>query len=196
MEFPTRGWNLEESGMRIIVRLALLALLLSALPALARAAGLVTGVDGMTSTIMQQHQSSFSGLGVRARLHPARLAAGFELMPSIEYWRNSTTVDPFDIKTARKDATLGCDAIYHFQTKNFQPYLGAGFGIHFLSSEVNAPSLGLDHASDSVIKGGLAVLGGTSFAISTRFSNFVEVKYHHLPGFSQFKINWGLSYSM
>jgi len=46
------------------------------------------------------------------------------------------------------------------------------------------------------LKGGLAVLGGTSFGISTRFSNFIELKYHHLPGFSQLKINWGLSYSM
>jgi hypothetical protein len=61
---------------------------------------------------------------------------------------------------------------------------------------VNAPSLGLDHASDSVIKGGLAALAGTSFGITPRFSNFIELKYHNLPGFSQLKINWGLSYSM
>ena len=177
--------------MRKIVRLAWIAVLLSALPALARA-GIVTGVDGMTATVMQQHQSSFSGLGLRVRLHPTELAAGFELLPSIEYWRNSTRLDPFDIRTTRKDATLAMDAVYHMTSKNWKPYFGGGFGLHFLSSAVESPSL---TASNSIVKGGLAALVGTSFGLTEKVDNFIEVKYHHLPGFSQFKINWGLSYS-
>ena len=182
--------------MRKIFRLAFVALLLSSLPALARAAGIVTSIDGMTSTVMQQHQSSFSGVALRARLHPAELSAGFEVIPTVEYWRNSTKVEPFGITTARKDATLGVDAVYHFTSKNWKPYAGLGFGLHFLSQEVDAPSLGLNDASDSVVKGGLAALGGVSFGLTDRIDNFMELKYHHLPGFSQFKINWGLSWGM
>jgi opacity protein-like surface antigen len=203
--------------MRHIARLIFLFLLLSALPALARAAttpapatatptatppatrttGMLIGIDGMSATVMQQGQSSFSGLGLRARLHPARLAAGFELLPSVEYWRNTTRLDAFGIKTGRKDATLGCDAVYHFTTRNFRPYLGAGYGIHFLSSdvEVTSPTLAVQNGSDSVVKGGVAALAGASFGISPRIDNFIEVKYHHLPGFSQVKINWGLAYN-
>src|SRR5688572_23397956 len=77
-------------------------------------AGAVTGVDAMTSTVMQEGQSSFSGLALRVRLQPAQLVKQIEIMPTIEYWRNSNTVQPYDICTTRKDATLGVDARYHF----------------------------------------------------------------------------------
>ncbi len=179
--------------MRIPFRHLLLGLTLVGLPAIARA-GAITGLDAMTSTVMQQHQSSFSGIGLRVRLTSARLVSGFELLPSVEYWRNSTTVDPFGIKTSRRDATLGADARYTFSKANLKPYVGGGFGLHFLASEATVPDIG--HRSTSVIKGGLAALGGVSFGMTPKLDNFLEVKYHHLPGYSQFKINWGLSYSL
>jgi hypothetical protein len=71
-----------------------------------------------------------------------------------------------------------------------------GFGIHFLSSEVDAPSLGLDDASDSLIKGGASVLAGIGFGLAGRLGNIVELKYHHVPDHSQLKINWGISYKL
>ena len=179
--------------MRSFVRLLFVALLLAVSAALARA-DVFSGFDVMSATVMQQHQSSFSGLGMRARLKSSRLVDGIDFLPYIEYWRNSTTVEPFNITTTRKDATLGADVRVTIPRKGWKPYLGAGLGLHFLSSEVNAPTLGLHDASDSVIKGGLSGLGGVSFPISEHFDNFIEVKYHHLPGFSQLKINWGLAW--
>ncbi len=155
--------------------------------------GLLTGVDVMSATVMQQGQSSFSGIGLRVRLHPERMITGFEVLPIVEYWRNSSTLTAFDIKTTRKDATLGVDARYSFHAGNWNPYFGAGYGIHFLSSKVNAPSFGLNEKSDSVVKGGLAALLGTTFPMTTRVDNFLELKYHHIPGYKQLKINWGLS---
>ena len=155
--------------------------------------GLLTGVDVMSATVMQQGQSSFAGVGVRVRLHPERLASGLELLPIVEYWRNGSTLSAYNIRTSRKDATLGLDARYGFKAGNWNPYLGAGFGIHFLSSKLDAPSLGINDASDSVVKGGLAALLGTTFPMSTRVDNFLELKYHHIPGYKQLKINWGLS---
>ena len=153
----------------------------------------LTGIDVMSATVLQEGQSSFSGLGLRARLHPERLVSQIEILPSIEYWRNSSTVPPYDIRATRKDATLGVDARYNFQVHGWNPYLGAGYAIHFLSSRVNAPTLGLNDASDSVVKGGLAALAGTSFALSKRIDNFIELKYHHIPDYKQLKINWGLA---
>jgi len=180
--------------MRIPFRLALIGALVVALPALARAAGAISGVDGMSSTVMQEHQSSFSGLGLRVRLHSSQLVSGFEIMPLVEYWRNSTTVDPFDISTSRRDATLGADIRYSFRTSNWHPYVGGGWGMHFLASEASGPGIG--HRTDSLIKGGLEGLGGLSFGMTPKLDNFIEAKYQHLPGYSQLKFNWGLSYNL
>jgi hypothetical protein len=181
--------------MRLCCRLFVVLLLLASAPAVARA-GLISGLDGMSSTVMQEGQSSFSGLAVRVRLQPQRLIQQVELMPSVEYWRSSNTVQHYGIETMRKDATLGMDARYTFNTKGWRPYVGAGFGLHFLSSRVNAPSLGLNDATDSVVKGGLAALGGVSFGLSQRLDNFIELKYHHITDYRQLKINWGLSYRL
>jgi Outer membrane protein beta-barrel domain len=172
------------------------AFLVLAVPVVAHAANVVTGVDGMTSTILQEKQSSFSGLGLRAVVHPDRLIKQVELLPTLEFWRNSNTLSPYGIETMRKDATLAFDARYRFNPSGWQPYVGAGYAIHFLSTRVNAPSLGLNNASDSVIKGGLSALAGLTFGLSQRLDNFIEVKYHHVPDYRQLKINWGLSYRL
>jgi hypothetical protein len=178
--------------MRPIRLLAALALV-STLPATGLAAPL-TALDFMTSTVFYEDQSSFSGIGLRARIQPPTLIQAIEVMPTFEYWRNSSKLQPYDIKASRNDATLAVDVRYNFANERWRPYIGAGWGVHFLSSEVDAPLLGIQNANDSVIKGGLAGLGGITFAITDRLDNFFEVKYHHLSQFTQTKINWGLTY--
>jgi hypothetical protein len=185
--------------MRIAVRFCLVTLLLLVSAVLARAQ-VFSGVDVMNSTVMQQHQSSFSGLGARVRLHTARIVEGFDLLPYVEYWRNSTLVElpsvGISITGTRKDATLGADVRYSFKREGWRPYLGAGFGLHFLSTEVDAPSLGLSHANDSVIKGGLSGLAGITFPLTRHLDNFMELKYHNLPGYSQLKLNMGIAWAL
>lgn len=187
--------------MRTTARTLIFLIALAAFPALGHAAdpgpsSPIAGVDGMTATVIQKDQSSFSGLGFRMRIHPQQLIAAIELMPTIEYWRNTNKISKFGIESTRKDATLAFDARYEFPVTGWHPYLGAGFGVHFISTRVNAPSLGLDEASDSLIKGGVSALGGFSFALSGRLSNLLELKYHHIPDHSQLKLNWGLSYTL
>ena len=153
----------------------------------------IVGFDLMSATVMQEKQSSFSGLAARLRLTIPRTIPGIEVLPTVEYWRNSTTLTPYDIKGTRVDATIGGDIRYAFHAGAWHPYLGAGYGIHFLSTQVNAPSQNINNASDSVIMGGLAALGGITFPLTERIDNFLEVKYHHIPGYKQLKINWGIS---
>jgi len=153
----------------------------------------IVGFDLMSATVMQEKQSSFSGLAARLRLTIPRTIPGIEVLPTVEYWRNSTTLTPYDIKGTRVDATIGGDIRYAFHAGAWHPYLGAGYGIHFLSTQVNAPSQNINNASDSVIMGGLAALGGITFPLTERIDNFLEVKYHHIPGYKQVKINWGIS---
>lgn len=183
--------------MRIVLRFCVVTLLLLVSAVLARAQ-VFSGVDVMTSTVMQQHQSSFSGLSARVGLRSTRIVAGFDLLPYVEYWRNSARVEIPDITitSIRKDATLGADARYTFQRRGWRPYLGAGLGIHFLSTEVDAPSVDVNHVSESVIKGGLSALVGITFPLTGHLDNFTELKYHHLPGYSQLKINMGISWKL
>jgi len=170
-----------------------------ALLALASAPAFALGIEGfdvMSSTVMQEGQSSFSGLGARARLQADRLVPQIDIMPYAEYWRNSTTVQPYDIHSTRKDATLGVDAVFKFSDNAWQPFVGVGYGLHFLSSRVQAPQLGVSDASSSVVKGGLSVLGGVNFPLTSRIDNFLELKYHHVPDYRQLKFNWGLTFRM
>jgi hypothetical protein len=179
--------------MRVALRLLLVTALIVVSAALARASGL-SGVDGMTSTVMQRHQSSFSGLALRARLASAGIVDGFELLPSVEYWRNSTTVEDFGITTCRRDLTLGAHVRYMFHRTGWRPYVGGGLGMHVLSNEVTAPSLGLPRANDSVVRGGLSALGGVTFPLTSHVQNFMELEYHHLPGVGQLKLSMGISW--
>jgi opacity protein-like surface antigen len=160
--------------------------------------GPVVSIDAMTATIFQKNQSSFSGIALRAQIHPPQLIQQVSLMPTIEYWRNSGKISSggLDLDYARKDATLGVDARFDIATTNFKPYLGVGFGLHFLSVDVDSPSLPANQGEDSLIKGGLAALAGVRFGLAGKLDNLIELKYHHIPDWGQFKINFGLSYNL
>ena len=181
--------------MRWLTRTIMVALLCGALAPAASAMKL-TAVDIMTSTVMQEKQSSFSGLALRARMTSPIFVQGIEFMPTIEYWRNANTLEAFDIRTTRKDATLAADIRYAFRSTGTKPYVGAGFGIHFLSSSVDAPSYGLNDESSALVKGGFGVLGGVAFPLTQKIENFLELKYHHVPAYRQLKFNWGISVNL
>lgn len=151
-------------------------------------------IEGVTSTIFQQHQSSFSGIGIRMRVPLPQMIEGFSIAPSLEYWRNTSTLSDFGLEATRKDATLAALIRYDMKREGWQPYFGAGLGMHFLSSHVNAPTLGLNDASESVMKGGVALLGGIKFGLAGKLGNLVELEYHGVGEHSQLKFNWGLSY--
>ena len=181
------------SASRLLVALAATIALFATSPALA--AGGLTGIDAMTATVFQEGQSSFSGLALRFRLHDARFLDNVEFLPTVEYWRNSSTVDAFNLHTVRRDATLGGDARWMFPGESWRAYAGAGIAVHFLSDRVDAPAYGLNDRKDSLTKGGITVLGGVAFATKSHIGNFIEVKGHLVGGFRQLKINMGLSWN-
>lgn len=179
--------------MRLVVRSLILLALAALLFTPAHAA--VVGVDGLFGTVIQENQSSFSSLGVRARIQSPRLIDNIDFLPFVEYWRNTSTLNNFGISSERSDGTLGFDARFSHDIKSLHPYIGAGWGLHYLNSEVEAPSLGLPHGQRSLVKGGLEALGGFHFPITEKMENLLEVKYQHVPGYSQWKIQMGLGYS-
>ena len=184
--------NIRPIGAALAALHAAPLVLLLSLPSPSRA-GTLTGVEVMTSTVMQKQQTAFSGLAARVSLQPLPTVPGFEVLPTIEYWRSTTSVDVYSIKTERRDATLDVDARYKFPAKGWSPYVGAGLALHFLSSEVQAPQLGVPDQQHTVTKGGPVLLGGVDFPLAGSFSSFVEGKYHAVPDDEQFKLNWGLA---
>ncbi len=152
------------------------------------------GVEVMTATVFEKGQSSFSGVGLRARLKSGTLASEVDVLPWIEYWRNATRIDAFNLKATRRDATIGCDVRWNFRAGNYRPYLGGGLGLHFLSAEVDAP--GFDAANESVTKGAFALMTGLRMGEGDRFSEFIELRYHALPSAGQLKLHLGLSWNL
>ena len=179
--------------MRLLVRSVLLLALAALLFSPAHAA--VVGLDGMFGTVIQQNQSSFSSLGIRARIQSPRLIDNIDFLPYVEYWRNTSTLHTFGISSERSDGTLGLDVRYSHDYKSLHPYVGAGWGMHYLDNQVEAPSLGLPHGENSLVKGGLEALGGFRLPLSDKLENLFEVKYQHVPDYSQWKIQMGLGYS-
>jgi len=172
----------------------LAALAAAAAPTPARALSVVN-VEGMLSTIFESGQSSFSGTGLRVHVQSPLLIPEITFVPVMEYWRNTNTLEAFDIKSTQNDAALGFEARYTFPREgSFKPYLGAGWSAHFMSSEVHSKSLALDK-SDSVTRGAMTLVGGVQMPITTKLSNMIELKFHYLPGDSQTKLNYGLSYN-
>jgi hypothetical protein len=172
----------------------LAALAVPAVPAPARALS-VTNIEGMLSTIFQSGESSFSGIGLRAHVQSPLLIPAISFVPVIEYWRNTNKLEAFDLKSTQNDAALGFEARYTFPREGFQPYVGGGWSMHFMSSEVHSQSLALDK-TDSVTRGSVTFLGGVNMPITAKLSNMIEVKFHYLPGDSQTKLNYGLSWKL
>jgi hypothetical protein len=181
--------------MRWFTRMSLAALAALALAPPAHALKM-TAVDIMTSTIKQEKQSSFSGLAARARMTSPIFIQGIEFMPTMEYWRSASTVDAFGIRTARKDATVVFDVRYAFKSSGTRPYLGVGYGLHFMSASVDAPNYGISNASQALTKGGFDALGGLAFPLTQKIENFLELKYHNVTGYRQFKFSWGVSINL
>jgi hypothetical protein len=179
--------------MRITLLLAALATAIVTFFASPAAAQSKSGVDGLMSSVMQERQSSISGWGIRGRFHSKLLLDNVMLLPTLEWWRSASHIDPYGIETVRADNTLDFDAAYEFPMKGMVPYVGGGYAMHFMSSKVNAPVLGVNNAEKTVTKGGLTVLLGAFFPLSGSVQNFVELKYHHLSDYRQLKLTWGLS---
>ncbi|MBI5169925.1 MAG: hypothetical protein HZA61_10585 [Candidatus Eisenbacteria bacterium] len=182
--------------MRAFVVLAALAAALLCCVESAQAQGTtgspLTGFDFYSSTVFQEGQTSFSGLGVRGRMQHSRLVKEVDFLPAVEYWQ--TNVSALGFRTTRRDATLGGFARWTFPTSRaYHPYLGAGLGVHFLHNAVESPEISRDN---DVVRGAVSALAGLSFGTDQRFGNFFELEFHDLTGERQLKFNMGMSWNM
>ena len=176
------------------MRHALIAAALAVVTLAPPASAAKSGFDALMSNVMQEHQTSISGFGMRGRFQSKLLLDNVTLMPTIEWWRSATHADPYGIDTQRLDNTLGIDVAYKFPFHDMVPYVGAGLAAHFMSSKVNAPSLGVYNAEKTLTKGGLTALIGVGFPLTSSIENFLELKYHHITDYRELKLSWGVGF--
>ena len=155
----------------------------------------IVGLDAMTATVFQEGQSSFSGIALRLRVHPSALVSSIDLLPTFEYWQNTSHIDEFDIRTTRRDATLSGDVRFTFPRTGARPYVGAGLGLHFIENDLSAPRYNEPHATSSTVKGALEAMGGLQFEMSGRLGSFLELKFLDVTHYRQLKLDTGLSWN-
>ncbi|MFI5370478.1 MAG: opacity family porin [Candidatus Eisenbacteria bacterium] len=171
--------------------LAALAIFLAA-PAIATA-GSIRGIEATLNTVFQKDQTSFSGVGLRLHVAGPASIPDMSFVPTMQYWSNRNNISAFGISSQRSDAALGLETRYTFSTVSLQPYLGASYGIHFMTDEVTTPATGSQ--SQTLTKGALGVLGGISVPLAGNLHNDFGLQYAFLGDRAQLKLDWGFRYA-
>lgn len=133
-----------------------------------------------------------AGFGVFANL--GNLSRDIRLAPHLGYWSKSQSFG--GAETSVHDISFGTrgEYMFHVSSPKFQPYAGAGLGLHFLSAKVSVP--GFVDAKDSSTKLGLDMGGGFITPLSPKTDLSVDLWYGVVQDFSQVSLKVGVSFDL
>lgn len=179
--------------MRALIAMFLVS---TAVAATARAQIVVPRIELVNESVKLEGQSSIAGLALRCHVVAAELDSNISFVPSIGYWRDSDRFPEFGIQhVSQRDWTFGVDARYRFSTwKSFRPFLGGGLGIHAMGTKFRRT--GELEVSSNVTRPGLHVLAGIEMPAAARIQSSVEIAYHAVNHFGQFKLNWIIGFRL
>ena len=138
------------------------------------------------------------GFGAFADLGP--FATDWHLMPQLGYWSKSQGAFGYDASVS--DFSIGSRANYmfHVSSPKFQPYAGAGLGLHFVTAKVTTPDLDFggtiipgSTASDTSTKLGLDMGGGFVTPLGAKTDLTGDVWYTAVSDVSHFSMKIGLA---
>jgi len=154
-------------------------------------AGLVD-VDGGGSTL---------GLGLTADMGTFSKDVRFSLHAN--YWND--TEESFGAEAGVRDISFGGRARYmfHMDSPKFQPYAGAGLGLHFYRASVSIPDMDLgggviipgEEMSDTSTKLGMDLNGGFNVPMSAKTDFTTDLTYT-LSDIDQFSLKAGVSFKV
>jgi len=154
-------------------------------------AGLVD-VDGGGSTL---------GLGLTADMGTFSKDVRFSLHAN--YWND--TEESFGAEAGVRDISFGGRARYmfHMDSPKFQPYAGAGLGLHFYRASVSIPDMDLgggviipgEEMSDTSTKLGMDLNGGFNVPMSVKTDFTTDLTYT-LSDIDQFSLKAGVSFKV
>jgi opacity protein-like surface antigen len=122
--------------------------------------------------------SSTLGFGVLADL--GHVARDIRLSSHLDYWNKSE--NDFGAEASIRDISFSTRARYmfHVSSPKWQPYAGAGLGMHFFHSKVVVPGFGFVPdmtVEDSATKVGLDMGGGVLTPVSPSADVFADLWY-------------------
>ena len=166
------------------------------LVATVRAQIAVPRIDLVNESVKLEGQSSISGLALRCHVVAADLDSNVSFVPSIGYWRDSDRFPEFGIQhVSQRDWTFGVDARYRFSPwKSFRAFLGGGVAIHAIGTKFRRT--GEPEVSSDLTRPGLNVLAGIEFPPAVHIQSSVEIAYHAVSHFGQFKLNWVVGFRL
>lgn len=125
------------------------------------------------------------------------IAPRFGLESRIDYWGWSEKFSGVESKVS--DIVVGARTKYHFETVNpkFQPFVGAGLGIHFINMEVtdtnSSPSFSVSASENKL---GLDIGGGFAMPMSPRADFLGEAWYGIVSDMGQFSLRAGMQWKL
>lgn len=143
------------------------------------------------------------GFGVFADL--GTIAPQFRLSTHLDYWSKSEDAG-FGAEASVHDVSLMARGRYMIpvESPKFQPFVGAGMGLHFVSAEVSIPDVDLGGGviipgmtvSDSSTELGIDFGGGFSTPISPSADLSGELWYSIVDQFDQVALKVGVAFKL
>jgi opacity protein-like surface antigen len=140
-------------------------------------------------------EAAGSTIGFGAFADLGSLSPSVRLSSHLNYWNKSE--NQFGAEASLRDISVGARARYmfHMDSPQFQPYVGAGPSLHFFNVKVDVPGFPGASAEDSATKVGLDMGGGASMPLSPKAEMFGEMWYT-VCDIDQFAFKAGVSFRL
>ncbi len=143
-------------------------------------------------------------MGFGAFANMGNLSPDIRLQPHLGYWSKSE--EAFGSKATISDIAFSTRGLYmfHMTSPKFQPYAGAGLGIHFVHAKVSTAAQDLGggliipamEASDTSTKLGLDMGGGFTTPLSQKTDFTLDLWYTAVSDVGHLSLKAGISFDL
>jgi opacity protein-like surface antigen len=134
-------------------------------------------------------------LGFGAFANMGNISPDIRLQPHLGYWSKSE--EAFGSKATISDISFSTRGLYMFHTTSpkFQPYAGAGLGMHFVHAKVSTTAPAME-ASDNSTKLGLDMGGGFTTPLGQKTDFTLDLWYTALSDVGHMSLKAGVSFDL
>lgn len=150
--------------------------------------------------VSQGFESSQSGFGLNARADLGDLTTNLRLVPEVNFWSVSEEFGFGDesFSWTWRDVAINANVQYVFDLEGtFQPFLGGGLGLHFITLSMTDSFMGETFsATGSTTEIGVNLIGGALLNLDGPVSPYGEFRYVLVSGINHLMIQAGIMYAL
>lgn len=162
------------------------------------------GIGGGAGFVSVSHGigSSTSGFGLNGRVDMGEITDNLRLVPEVNFWSISESFSFFDEseKWTWRDIAINANIQYLFDIEgSFQPFVGGGLGLHFISFSFTATDTFFGDTwsgSSSTTEIGVNLLGGAKFNLDGPITPYGEFRYVLVSNMNHLMIQAGIMYAL